>query len=51
MEVDKLLKKNKTWIIFFIIFILLIAGLLDFKYQGLFFQLLPESLQSKITGA
>ncbi|MBN8202115.1 MULTISPECIES: hypothetical protein [Bacillaceae] len=45
------MKKNKTWIIFFIIFILLIAGLLDLKYQGLFFQLLPESLQSKITGA
>ncbi|UOE57993.1 hypothetical protein [Cytobacillus oceanisediminis] len=46
-----MLKKNKTWIVLFIIIIFLIAGLLDLKYQGLFFQLLPESVQSKITGA
>jgi hypothetical protein len=49
--VEQLFKKNRTWIVFFIIIILLIAGLLDLKYQGLFFQLLPESLQSQITGA
>lgn len=51
MEVDQLLKKNRTWLVLFIIIILLIAGVLDLKYQGLFFQLLPESVQSKITGA
>ncbi|MDM5228026.1 hypothetical protein QUF73_18050 [Cytobacillus sp. NJ13] len=46
-----MLKKNRTWLVLFIIIILLIAGVLDLKYQGLFFQLLPESVQSKITGA
>ncbi|WP_169787397.1 hypothetical protein [Sporosarcina globispora] len=47
----ELFKKYKTLIVLFIIIILLIAGLLDLKYEGLFFQLLPESIQSKITGA
>ena len=51
LEVNQLLKKNKTWIVLFIIIILFIAGILDLKYQGLFFQLLPESIQTKITGA
>ncbi|MDF2037067.1 hypothetical protein P2R12_08900 [Cytobacillus oceanisediminis] len=46
-----MLKKNRTWLVLFIIIILLVAGVLDLKYQGLFFQLLPESVQSKITGA
>ncbi|WP_264740040.1 hypothetical protein [Cytobacillus firmus] len=46
-----MLKKNKTLIVLFMIIILFIAGILDLKYQGLFFQLLPESIQSKITGA
>ncbi|MGN7178835.1 hypothetical protein [Paenibacillus sp. FSL R5-0490] len=45
-----MLKKNSRWIAVFLILILLIAGLLDLKYQGLFFQLLPESVQSKLTG-
>ncbi|MEH6988251.1 hypothetical protein [Cytobacillus firmus] len=45
-----MLKKNSKWIAVFLILILLIGGLLDLKYQGLFFQLLPESIQSKLTG-
>ncbi|MBS4189892.1 hypothetical protein KHA94_06700 [Bacillus sp. FJAT-49705] len=39
-------KKNKKPLLFLIIIIFLIAGLLDIKYEGLFFQLLPESIQS-----
>ncbi|MCQ6274717.1 hypothetical protein JMM81_06990 [Bacillus sp. V3B] len=39
-------KKNKKPILLFIILIFLIAGLLDIKYEGLFFQLLPNSIQS-----
>ncbi|MGM0871909.1 hypothetical protein ACXEO8_26180 [Cytobacillus firmus] len=45
-----MLKKNSKWIAVFLFLILLIAGLLDLKYQGLFYQLLPESIQSKLTG-
>ncbi|WP_404359582.1 hypothetical protein LG291_24635 [Cytobacillus firmus] len=45
-----MLKKNSKWITVFLILIFLIAGLLDLKYQGLFYQLLPESIQSKLTG-
>jgi hypothetical protein len=50
MEVSPLLKKNRKWMVVFLILIFLIAGLLDLKYQGLFFQLLPKSIQSKLTG-
>ncbi|MGG0656059.1 hypothetical protein [Rummeliibacillus pycnus] len=39
-------KKNKNSLIVLIIIILFIAGLLDIKYEGLFFQLLPKSIQS-----
>ncbi|WP_394584341.1 hypothetical protein [Cytobacillus firmus] len=45
-----MLKKNSKWFAVFLILILLIAGMLDLKYQGLFYQLLPESIQSKLTG-
>ncbi|WP_197206611.1 hypothetical protein [Cytobacillus firmus] len=45
-----MLKKNSKWIAVFLILILLIAGMLDLKYQGLFYQLLPEFIQSKLTG-
>ncbi|MCM3391852.1 hypothetical protein M3651_05520 [Cytobacillus oceanisediminis] len=51
MEVNQLtgeFKKKKKWMVLIISVGLLIAGLLDIKYQGLFFQLLPESIQSKI---
>ena len=50
MEVNPLLKKNSKWIAVFLILIFLIAGMLDLKDQGLFYQLLPESIQSKLTG-
>ncbi|WP_185150652.1 hypothetical protein [Cytobacillus dafuensis] len=39
-------KKNKKPLLLLIIIIFIIAGLLDIKYEGLFFQLLPESIQS-----
>ncbi|MCM3706018.1 MULTISPECIES: hypothetical protein [Cytobacillus] len=45
-----MLKKNSKWFAVFLILILLIAGMLDLKYHGLFYQLLPESIQSKLTG-
>ncbi|MCP1146568.1 hypothetical protein [Lysinibacillus endophyticus] len=37
---------KKKWIVFFGVIIILIAGILDIKFQGLFFQMLPESMQS-----
>ncbi|MFO1442231.1 hypothetical protein KDN24_03130 [Bacillus sp. Bva_UNVM-123] len=39
-------KKNKKPLIFLLIIVFIIAGLLDIKYEGLFYQLLPESIQS-----
>lgn len=36
--------KKTVYLLFFIVIIL--AGLLDIKYEGLFFQLLPDSLQT-----
>ena len=39
-------KKNKRSILLLIVIIFFIAGLLDIKYEGLFFQLLPNSIQS-----
>ncbi|MED3550033.1 hypothetical protein [Cytobacillus praedii] len=41
-----LVKKYRKTILFLIIIIFIIAGLLDIKYEGLFFQLLPASIQS-----
>jgi hypothetical protein len=38
----------KKKIVLILVFILLIAGVLDLKYEGLFFQLLPESIQAKL---
>jgi len=39
-------RKNKKSIFLLIMIVLFIAGLLDIKYEGLFFQLLPGSIQS-----
>ncbi|HWI49935.1 MAG TPA: hypothetical protein VNU45_17110 [Rummeliibacillus sp.] len=39
-------KKNKKPLLILIIIIIFMAGLLDIKYQGLFFQSLPKSMQS-----
>ncbi|WP_245671123.1 hypothetical protein [Pseudobacillus wudalianchiensis] len=39
-------KKHRKPILFFVIILLFVAGLLDIKYEGLFFQLLPHSIQS-----
>ncbi|WP_166672494.1 MULTISPECIES: hypothetical protein [Cytobacillus] len=44
----RIFKKNKALIVLFIMIILLIAVMLDIKYEGLFFQLLPASIQSKL---
>ncbi|WP_286137465.1 hypothetical protein [Bacillus sp. 7894-2] len=38
----------KKKMVLILMIILLLAGLLDLKYEGLFFQLLPESMQSKL---
>ncbi|MEK5330657.1 MULTISPECIES: hypothetical protein [unclassified Lysinibacillus] len=40
------ISKNKKPFLAFIVIIIIIAGLLDIKYEGLFFQMLPKSLQS-----
>jgi hypothetical protein len=40
------LKNHKKTIVLLLIILLIIAGLLDIKYEGLFFQLLPHSAQS-----
>ncbi|MEK4027501.1 MULTISPECIES: hypothetical protein [Bacillaceae] len=42
-------KKNKKSILVLIVLVLLIAGFLDIKYEGLFFRLLPNSIQSYLT--
>ncbi|MCL1702293.1 hypothetical protein [Lysinibacillus sp. Bpr_S20] len=44
----KWISKNKKPLLFIIIMIILIAGILDIKYEGLFFQLLPESIQNRL---
>ncbi|MEC2075665.1 hypothetical protein [Metabacillus fastidiosus] len=45
----RLFKNNKKLILFLIIIFFFIAGLLDIKYEGLFYQLLPHSIQSYLT--
>ncbi|WP_169716209.1 hypothetical protein [Ureibacillus manganicus] len=40
---------NKKILIIIVIIIVIIAGLLDLKFEGLFYQMLPESLQSMIS--
>ncbi|MFT9818346.1 hypothetical protein [Lysinibacillus sp. NPDC056185] len=44
----KWISKNKKPLLLFIIIIIVIAGILDIKYEGLFFQLLPESIQNRL---
>ena len=46
-QVKRSLKRKLLFIM--IIMILFIAALLDIKYQGLFFELLPNSIQSYLT--
>ncbi|MEK4280223.1 MULTISPECIES: hypothetical protein [unclassified Cytobacillus] len=38
----------KKKIVPILVLLLLIAGVLDLKFEGLFFQLLPESIQAKV---
>ncbi len=42
----RLSKKYKKPIIIFIMILFVFAGLLDIKYEGLLFQLLPNSIQT-----
>ncbi|MEH7345086.1 hypothetical protein V7122_14630 [Bacillus sp. JJ1532] len=42
----RLSKKLKKPIVILIIFLFVLAGLLDIKYEGLLFQLLPNSIQT-----
>jgi len=39
-------KKNRKPVLLIVILVLLIAGFLDIKYEGLFYQLLPRSVQA-----
>ncbi|WP_338652170.1 hypothetical protein [Lysinibacillus sp. Y5S-8] len=42
----KWISKNKKIFLFLIFAVIVIAGILDIKYEGLFFQLLPTSIQT-----
>ncbi|AVK86808.1 hypothetical protein C3943_26725 [Lysinibacillus sp. B2A1] len=42
-------KNNKKPILLFSMIIIVIAGLLDLKYEGLFFRILPESIQQNLS--
>ena len=42
----RMLKKYKNSIFIIVIILFVLAGLLDIKYEGLLFQLLPKSIQS-----
>ncbi|MFC4322268.1 hypothetical protein [Litchfieldia salsa] len=44
-----LIAKNKKVFLFIILIIFIIAGILDIKYEGLIYQLLPNSIQSQLT--
>lgn len=43
------MKRNKKLLVIAVILIVIVAGLLDLKYEGLFYQMLPESVQLFIT--
>lgn len=45
----KWISKNKKIFLFLIFAVIVIAGVLDIKYEGLFFQLLPTSIQTFLT--
>ncbi|WP_339280509.1 hypothetical protein [Lysinibacillus sp. FSL P2-0066] len=38
--------KNKKIFLLLIFVVIVVAGILDIKYEGLFFQLLPTSIQT-----
>ncbi len=42
----KWISKNKKIFLFLIFVVIVIAGVLDIKYEGLFYQLLPTSMQT-----
>jgi hypothetical protein len=44
------ISKNKKIFLLLIFVIVVIAGVLDIKYEGLFFQLLPTSMQTFLAG-
>ncbi len=41
--------KNKSFFLLMITILLVVAGLLDIKYKGLFYRQLPESIQDWLT--
>ncbi|WP_158217553.1 hypothetical protein [Lottiidibacillus patelloidae] len=41
-----IIKRNKITILLLLLIIFIIAGLLDIKYEGLFFQSLPKFIQN-----
>ena len=40
------ISKNKKIFLLLIFVVIVVAGILDIKYEGLFFQLLPTSIQT-----
>jgi len=45
----KWISKNKKAFLLLIMVVVVIAGILDIKYEGLFYQLLPTSVQTFLT--
>ncbi|MEY2369439.1 MULTISPECIES: hypothetical protein [Lysinibacillus] len=43
------ISKNKKIFLLLIFVVIVVAGILDIKYEGLFFQLLPTSIQTFLT--
>jgi len=42
----KWISKNKKAFLLVVVVVIIIAGIFDIKYEGLFYQLLPPSMQS-----
>ncbi|MED4015574.1 hypothetical protein ACWE42_08715 [Sutcliffiella cohnii] len=43
--------KNRKLLLLILIMVMIIAGVLDLIFEGLFYQMLPESVQSMISNS
>lgn len=46
---DRIYKRNWNFVLLGIVAVIFVAGLVDIKYKGRFFQLLPERIQGYLT--
>ncbi|KPN94449.1 hypothetical protein AO843_05915 [Lysinibacillus sp. ZYM-1] len=42
-------KNKKAFLLLIVVVVVVLAGILDIKYEGLFYQLLPTSVQTFLT--